>query len=220
MISTVSIPVSIPTVSNTLELNALDGISLTPDRYAYLYKNMERAKIAHQSGKLSSSSWELLRSRFAEVHRLAISIYGTEKLSGALKSNGNASGNANANGKTIRGTKTTQSVSDIPMTLTGSHDSDPKPIFQITPSDYAKSILTDEIINRAMSLSWDLIQLTGVTGKLRFPIGDGYGLICFIDNGDKITEVTKKYITIVNRNGNELRFYNKNINNIKNIREV
>lgn len=208
--TSISIPtVSIPTVSNTLEVNTYDGIPLTLDRYTYLYRNMERAKAANKSGKLSSQSWELLRSRFAEVHKIAISIYGADTLNRALTSKGDEK--ANTGNKTAKKESATVMTTNVPMIVSGDNDPEPRSIFQITPSDYAKSIVNDQLISNAISLSWTIEQLTGTTGRLRFPIGDGYGLICFIDNNDKIMEVTERYITIVNRNNNKLRFYNKNI---------
>jgi len=52
--------------------------------YAWLRRRMERAKTAHEAGKLPAATWQTLRDRFNAIHQWAITHLGEAALVAAL----------------------------------------------------------------------------------------------------------------------------------------
>ena len=50
-------------------------------------------------------------------------------------------------------------------------------------------------------------------GRFRFPCGEDYGLVCFLDDNKRIGQVTRQYIEIVYPppQDNRLRFFNPDV---------
>jgi len=70
----------------------------------------------------------------------------------------------------------------------------------------------DAIRSQAMDLGWTEQQLYQNQGRLRFPCGEDYGLICFVGGDRKIVGVTESSIEIVHGIGTSreriLKFHN------------
>jgi len=189
---------------------------LDPDYFAWLRYKMALAKKAADLGRLSSSAFETLRTRFNVIHTWAIEHYGEDKLLSAVQS---------LDPKTY----------SPPVLETFGQDDRPPPVQpapektspavpqylfpkvgdwhftqEVTPSAVAK---VDAIRDKAVSLGWSEARLYQNRGCLRFPYGQDYGLVCFVDGNVRIGEVTRQSIEIVGTTSkeNRLRFYNPDV---------
>jgi hypothetical protein len=79
----------------------------------------------------------------------------------------------------------------------------------VTPSAIAK---VDAIRDTALSLGWSLPRLYQNRGRFRFPLGEDYGLVCFVGEDECLGEVTTRYIEIrgIPPRDHLLKFYNPN----------
>lgn len=64
---------------------------LDPAYYAWLRRCMDRAKAAHESGKLDARAFEDLRARFNVVHAWAVERFGAQALAAAIRAGAPAS---------------------------------------------------------------------------------------------------------------------------------
>jgi hypothetical protein len=64
----------------------------------------------------------------------------------------------------------------------------------VKPEDIAK---VDAIRDKAMTCGWTETALYQNRGRYKFPIGPGYGLICFVGDARIIGKVTEKHIEIL-----------------------
>ncbi len=71
----------------------------------------------------------------------------------------------------------------------------------------------DAIRDQALSLGWREARLYQNRGRFRFPCGEDYGLVCFLDENKRIGEVTRQSIEIVGPTPQEYRlsFYNPEV---------
>lgn len=60
-------------------------MALTPDVYAWLRRQMEKAHSAYKTRKMSEASWNTLRQRFHPIHDWAIETWGKEIVAQSLK---------------------------------------------------------------------------------------------------------------------------------------
>ena len=72
----------------------------------------------------------------------------------------------------------------------------------------------DAIRDQARSLGWSEAQLYQNRGRFRFPCGQDYGLVCFLEGDKRIGKVTRQSIEIIGPPPQErcLRFYNPDVN--------
>ena len=72
----------------------------------------------------------------------------------------------------------------------------------------------DAIRDQARSLGWSEAQLYQNRGRFRFPCGQDYGLVCFLEEDKRIGEVTRQSIEIIGPppHENRLYFYNADVN--------
>lgn len=77
----------------------------------------------------------------------------------------------------------------------------------VPPSAVAK---VNAIRDQALSFGWSEARLYQNQGRYRFPCGQDYGLVCFVDENVRIGEVTRQYIEIIGLPPSEslLHFYN------------
>lgn len=189
---------------------------LDPDYYAWLKYKMALAKKAADLGRLSSSAFETLRTRFNVIHTWAIEHYGEDELLSAVQT---------LDPKTY----------SPPVLETFGQDNWPPPVQpvpektppavpqylfpkegewrftqQVPPTAVAK---VDAIRDKALSLGWNEARLYQNRECLRFPYGQDYGLVCFVDGNVRIGEVTRQSIEIVGTTSqhNRLRFYNPDV---------
>lgn len=81
----------------------------------------------------------------------------------------------------------------------------------VLPSAAAK---VDAIRDQALVLGWNEARLYQNRGRLRFPFGGDYGLVCFVGEDKRISEVTKQHIEILVGSPpreSRLRFYNPDV---------
>ncbi len=71
----------------------------------------------------------------------------------------------------------------------------------------------DAIRDQARSLGWSEAQLYQNRGRFRFPCGQDYGLVCFLEGDKRIGKVTRQSIEIIGPPPQErrLRFYNPDV---------
>ena len=71
----------------------------------------------------------------------------------------------------------------------------------------------DAIRDQALSVGWSEAQLYRNRGRFRFPCGQDYGLVCFLEEDKRIGEVTRQSIEIIGPppHENRLYFYNANV---------
>ncbi len=101
-------------------------------------------------------------------------------------------------------------TSVIPFSSNHQHSLDEKhPLtYPVLPEAIAK---VDIIRDRALALGWTEDGLYQTHGRFKFPCGQDYGLVCFLEKDEIIGAVTKKHIEIIRISGVRQRFYNKDV---------
>jgi hypothetical protein len=168
---------------------------LDPVYYAWLRHRMEWVKQRHNAGGLKDRTYEALRQRFNHVHGWALQRFGEEALLAAIKE----SDPQRYAPPKIGGPDELPPVGllDPPM--------GPFRFFvRVTRLARVKANLIGE---RAIALGWTPAQLYQTCGRYHFPMGNDYGLVCFLRSGDEITEVTARYIEVTSLQGVRTRFY-------------
>ena len=82
---------------------------------------------------------------------------------------------------------------------------------KVLPAAVAK---VDAIRDQALALGWSEARLYQNRGRLRFPFGGDYGLVCFIGEDKRVGEVAKHHIEILVGSPpreSRLRFYNPDV---------
>ena len=71
----------------------------------------------------------------------------------------------------------------------------------------------DAVRDQARALGWSEAQLYRNRGRFRFPCGQDYGLVCFLEEDKRIGEVTRQSIEIIGPppHENRLYFYNADV---------
>ena len=80
--------------------------------------------------------------------------------------------------------------------------------YPVLPEAMAK---VDVIRNKALGLGWTESGLYQTQGRFRFPCGQDYGLVCYLEKDESIGEVTREYIEIISPSGVRHRFYNHDV---------
>jgi hypothetical protein len=80
--------------------------------------------------------------------------------------------------------------------------------YPVLPEAIAK---VDAIRDKALALGWTENGLYQTKGRFRFPCGQDFGLVCFLEKVENIGEVTKQYIEIIRPSGVRQRFYNRDV---------
>ena len=187
---------------------------LDPDYYAWLRHKMELAKQAIQSGRLTAQIFDKLRTRFNEIHAWAIEHLGEEALRSAVQS---------LNPKTYAPPRIDSldrrpnAAPPVPKA------SPPAAAPYLYPQDgdwrFTQRVRStavpkvDAIRDQALSLGWREARLYQNRGRFRFPCGEDYGLVCFLDENKRIGEVTRQSIEIIGPTPQEYRlsFYNPEV---------
>ena len=186
---------------------------LDPDYYAWLRHRMDLAKKRVGSGRLSAQAFDMLRTRFNEIHAWAIEHLGDEALRAAVQSldpKTYAPPRIDAfDGRSDRVRPPVKETPAVPPYLFP-EDGDWRVIQRVRSSAVPQ---VDAIRDQALSLGWSEARLYQNRGRFRFPCGEDYGLVCFLDERKRIGEVTRQSIEIVGPppNENRLRFYNPDV---------
>jgi len=189
---------------------------LDPDYYAWLRYKMALAKRAVDSGRISSSAFEMLRARFNDIRAWGMEHFGEGTLLSAIQSLDPKTYSppvletfgqgVQYPPKQAAPEKTTRAVPQYLFPKEGDW-----PFTQeVSPSAVAK---VNAIRDKAVSLGWSEARLYQNRGCLRFPYGQDYGLVCFVDDNVRVGEVTRQSIEIVGTTSqeNRLRFYNPDV---------
>ena len=65
----------------------------------------------------------------------------------------------------------------------------------------------DAIRSQALGAGWTEADLYQTRGRLAFPYGSDYGLVCFVRRDQKLGKVTAKAVEVIQRGGHSLHFY-------------
>ncbi len=210
----------VPYVSTPLDIHyvdtsqpddiTIDGTifrKLSPDYFAWFRSRMVAAQAAHKAGKLSDKAWETLRERFNNLQEMAIEIFGKETLQQALR---------DFNPKSY--------TPPVPPKAKTSLSAEPARKDWLYPAGQAwkcRQKVTSEAVakvdairDEAMAKGWAEARLYQNQGRFRFPCGEDYGLVCFVDGSRRIGEITTRYIEIISETAgreNRLRFFNPDV---------
>ncbi len=186
---------------------------LDPDYYAWLRHRMDLAKKRVGSGRLSAQAFDMLRTRFNEIHAWAIENLGKEALRSAVQSLEPKTYAPpridRLDGRSDRVRPPGKETPAVPPYLFP-EDGDWRFIQRVRFSAVPQ---VDAIRDQALSLGWSEARFYQNRGRFRFPCGEDYGLICFLDVNKRAGEVTRQSIEIVGPppNENRLRFFNPEV---------
>ena len=181
---------------------------LSPEDVAWLRSRMVTAQAAHKAGKLPEDAWNTLRQRFNALQELAIREFGKESLQEVLQS---------FSPKNYRPPALRPEPQEKPVEAPRKDWIYPgnqawKCKQPVTSQAVAK---VDAIREEAMAKGWSEARLYQNQGRFRFPCGEDYGLVCFVDGDQEIGEVTERSIEIIHgpKSGrpSTLRFYNPDV---------
>lgn len=181
---------------------------LSPEYFAWLRSRMVTAQAAHKAGKLPEDAWNTLRQRFNALQELAIREFGKESLQEILQSFSpkNYRPPALRPEPQKKPVEVPRKVWIYPQHAAGRHRQ------PVTSQAVAK---VDAIREEAMAKGWSEARLYQNQGRFRFPCGEDYGLVCFVDGDQEIGEVTERFIEIIHgpKSGrpSTLRFYNPDV---------
>ena len=187
---------------------------LDPDYHAWLRHKMALAKQAAGSGRFTAEAFDKLRTRFNEIHAWAMERFGEQALRAAVRSLDpqtyappRIDGLDNRPAAPPPGRK--QMPEAVPPYLFP-EDGDWRFTQRVRSSAVPK---VDAIRDQAISLGWSYTRLYQNRGRFRFPCGEDYGLVCFLDENKRVGEVTWQSIEIVGPppQENRLRFYNPEV---------
>jgi hypothetical protein len=169
---------------------------LTPEYYAWLRHRMEQAQRRHRCGQLAPEAYELLRTRFNTLHSWAVERFGEAVLMQALR---------DLHPGHYRPPRATPLDAD--PTCTEAEDPGPPGWRFFVLVGWQARAHVDAIRAQALALGWTHRELYQDCGRLRFPIGDDYGVICFLRAGDRINAVTAGFIEVTSARGVKARIY-------------
>ena len=181
---------------------------LSPEYFAWLRSRMVTAQAAHKAGKLPEDAWNTLRQRFNALQELAIREFGKDSLQELLQS---------FSPKNYRPPALRPEPQEKPVEAPRKDWIYPgnqawKCKQPVTSQAVAK---VDAIREEAMAKGWSEARLYQNQGRFRFPCGEDYGLVCFVDGDQEIGEVTERSIEIIHgpKSGrpSTLRFYNPDV---------
>lgn len=171
---------------------------LDPEYFAWLRSRMVAARNAHQAGKLPDNTWDLLRTRFNQVQELAVQQFGDKALQTAISNLNPKTYDSPAKHKKKDWTYPAQEAWKCKQ--------------PVTSRAVAK---VDAVRDEAMACGWSEARLYQNQGRFRFPCGQDYGLVCFVDEDREIGAVTKRFIEIIHgantSRPSTLRFHNPDV---------
>ena len=187
----------------------LDGVCyrrLDPEYYAWLRHRMTMARAAAEAGKLPGPAFTRLRAAFNAVHTWATDHMGEQVLAAAV---------AELDAKQCRPPVALPPEPDLPEPPARHVPSSPAghcfpqdggwPHFHEVTDDAVARV--DAIRDQALALGWTEARLYQNRGRLRFPYGQDYGLVCCLGRDEQLGEVTCEWIALHKPNGSALRFY-------------
>ena len=159
----------------------IDGICfrrLDPNYYAWLRNEMEQAKQAEVSGRLSAQAFDTLRTRFNAVHAWAREHLGEEALRFAVQSlDPKAYAPPRLDALDGRPVPEPSAPKETPL-ATPPYLFPKNGDWRFTQRVGASAVpKVDAIRDQALSLGWSEARLYQNRGRFRFPYGQDYGLV-------------------------------------------
>ena len=171
---------------------------------------------AADSGRLPAGAFEELRTRFNAIHAWAIERFGEDALRSAVQAlDPKAYSPPSMEPPGTAGPRKLQGCPATPPAAQRERHIYPKDgdwpfTHPVPPSAVAK---VDAIRIEAVAKGWREARLYQNRGRFRFPCGEDYGLVCFLDGDERIGEITRQSIEIVGPPPREtvLRFHNPDV---------
>ena len=205
---------------------------LNPDYYAWLRHKMDLAKSAFDRGRLPEPTFDALRDRFNAIHAQAIHLFGESTLLHAVwhldptryPRPGTAQAMAHTETKPseeardsdppqTRCSSDTPSIPGDPTCEDGWSDheypDDPGTHRHVQPVRLSAIAKVHAIEARAYADGWTQPELYQNRGRLVFPCGQDYGLVCFLQQDRTIGRITPRAIELICPAGHSLHFYRK-----------
>jgi hypothetical protein len=208
------IAVQFPYVSSRLDIELVAGDNLppqkdisfqgiifrrlSPDYFAWLRSQIIKAQDAHKAGRLSDGQWDNLKTKFRRIHSLGLEQFSEDNLKQAIQ----AFSPANY-----------PPPLDVPEPTNDWLYPVERGCWKYSHSVTSQALtMVDAIKQEAMSVGWSEANLYQNRGQYKFPLGQGYGLVCHLDGERTIGTVTENSIEIIShgKNGQQttMRFYN------------
>ena len=187
--------------------------------FVWIEQRVELARKLTMLGKIKQPAFDVLMSRYWTVKRWVDENLGVDKLKAARKLFDAGeytlppACSPNTDGPAAQSISSSSSVNPgATSSNTTSHqyptEGDWKFTRHVPPEAVAK---VDVIRDRALACGWTEARLYQNRGNLRYPCGDEWGLVCALDDGETIGEVTRRYIEIVCRSGVVQKFFNMDV---------
>jgi len=180
---------------------------LNPEYCAWLRSRMVLAQKRYQAGRIPARQYEELRARFNAVHTWAVARFGEPVLLEAVRTLDPQAYRP----PTVQDAEEADS-SDVAETPPPAHfcpaNGDWRFTEPVSPQAVAK---VDAIREQALAAGWSEARLYQNRGRLSFPCGQDYGLVCFLYGDDRVGEITPQSIEIINARGTRLRFYDLDV---------
>jgi len=179
---------------------------LDPEYYAWLRSRMVVAQKHYQVGRLPTMQYDELRARFNGVHAWAVERFGEPVL--------------------LEAVRTLDPRAYRHPTVQDAEEADASDAVEASPAHFypvqsdwrftepvsAQAVTkVDAVREQALAAGWSEAQLYQNRGRYSFPCGQDYGLVCFLHGDDRVGEITRQSIEIINARGTRLRFYNLDV---------
>ncbi len=185
---------------------------LDPEYYAWLRSKIMLAKKACDSGRLAKAAYEDLRGKFMPIHEWAMKNFGEGQIQEAINRL-----DAQAYSPPVpwkAGDLDKQEAKMAPVEPIPEHLFPANGNFRFTHRVSPEAVgKVDAIKDQALALDWTEPTLYQNRDKFKFPCGEDYGLVCFLESERQIGEVTRQSIEIIVPGPREsrLRFYNPHV---------
>jgi len=174
--------------------------------YVWIERQVELAQRIAKQDKITKPALDALLSRFQDVKEWVDENLGDDKLQAAKKLLDPATYAPPPAAQPMSGMNEKPSA---PSSKTAPHlypaYGDWKFTRPVSPEVVAQ---VDAIRDKALALGWSEARLYQNRGNIKYPCGQDWGLVCTLDNGQTIGEVTSQYIEIFTQSGVRQRFIN------------
>jgi len=184
---------------------------LDPPYYAWLRRQTAAAKWALDTGRLSATAFDAVRTAFNAVHAWAVLAFGEAALVAAAKAFDPKSyvpprteDDDDLAGSAASRLPRPDRPTGFLFPARGAW-----PCTEPVPPDAVAKV--NAIREEAFALGWTENGLYRNRGELRFPYGHEYGLVCFVGGDATIESVERDAVTIRHARGNALRFPNPDV---------
>jgi len=164
----------------------IDGRAYRPldaTYYAWLRRRMEGARRAHDAGRLDADTWANLRDRFNAVHGWALAHLDAQTLLAAVEA------------------PTPEGFAPPVPVVEGPPPPHRYPVegdfrfAEDVPPEAAAEVA--RVRDEALAAGWTEAELLQNRGRIRFPCGPDWGLVCFVGRGRRVGTVTAERIELV-----------------------